>query len=345
MDAARGWSPDGSRVLFASTRETVPVPGLPSIFRLWSVAVGANGAVTAVPEVLPMPRAFTGSYSPDGRRIAYEEIGLGFAADWAQNQSSLWRNYRGGRTRPIRLINLADHAVEKLPWTNSNDSAPMWVGDTVYFLSDRNGTTNLFSLPDRRQGRHRAHPSRRLRRDERVGRRAMPSSTSRAAICICWTWRRSRRAGSTIEVAGDFPVGADAAEESRQHGAQRRAVADRRARRLRGPRRDLHGADREGPAAQPDAVVRHARSQPGLVARRPRHRLAVGRERRVSTDDRRADRRHQAADDRAAVEGVLLRAGLVTRRQAAAARGQPPGVVVHRRGQRRGDEARHRHLR
>ena len=109
------------------------------------MAVGANGAVTAVPDVLPMPRAFTGSFSPDGRRIAYEEIGLGFAADWAQNQSSLWRNYRGGRTRPIRLITLADHAVEKLPWANSNDSAPMWVGDTVYFLSDRNGTTNLFS--------------------------------------------------------------------------------------------------------------------------------------------------------------------------------------------------------
>ena len=145
IDAARGWSLDGSRVLFASTRDTVPVPGLPSIFRLWSVAVGANGSVTAVPEVLPMPRAFSGSYSADGRRVAYEEVGLGFAADWAQNQTSLWRNYRGGRTRPIRLINLADRSVERLPWTNSNDSSPMWIGDTVYFLSDRNGAVNLFS--------------------------------------------------------------------------------------------------------------------------------------------------------------------------------------------------------
>lgn len=145
LDAARGWSPDGRGVLFASTRETVPVPGLPAIFRLWSVAVAATSAVTAVPEVLPMPRAFTGSFSPDGRRVAYEDIGLGFAADWAQNQSSLWRNYRGGRTRPIRMITLADRTVEKLPWTNSNDSSPMWVGNTVYFLSDRNGTTNLFS--------------------------------------------------------------------------------------------------------------------------------------------------------------------------------------------------------
>ena len=93
-----------------------------------------------------MPRAFTGAYSPDGKRIAYEEIALAmFAAQWAQNQSSQWRHYRGGRTHPIRLMDLAGYSVEKLPWTNSNDSDPMWVGNTVYFLSDRNGTTNLFA--------------------------------------------------------------------------------------------------------------------------------------------------------------------------------------------------------
>src|SRR5438132_1579123 len=63
----------------------------------------------------------------------------------AQNQTSQWRHYRGGRAHPIRLMNLADYAVEKLPWTDSNDTDPMWVGDTVYFLSDRNRTVNLFS--------------------------------------------------------------------------------------------------------------------------------------------------------------------------------------------------------
>ncbi len=42
-------------------------------------------------------------------------------------------------------MNLADYSVEKLPWTNSNDSYPMWVGNTIYFLSDRNFTVNLFS--------------------------------------------------------------------------------------------------------------------------------------------------------------------------------------------------------
>jgi tricorn protease len=42
-------------------------------------------------------------------------------------------------------MNLDDHSVEKLPWSNSNDTDPMWIGNTVYFLSDRGFTTNLFS--------------------------------------------------------------------------------------------------------------------------------------------------------------------------------------------------------
>jgi tricorn protease len=42
-------------------------------------------------------------------------------------------------------LNLADNSVEKLPWANSNDSFPMWLGDTIYFISDRNHTANLFS--------------------------------------------------------------------------------------------------------------------------------------------------------------------------------------------------------
>jgi len=90
-----------------------------------------------------MPRAFSAAYSPDGRRIAYEEFQTAFIPDWYE--ASMWRHYRGGRTHPISVMNLADHSVEKLPWTNSNDTDPMWVGHTVYFLSDRDGVVNLYS--------------------------------------------------------------------------------------------------------------------------------------------------------------------------------------------------------
>lgn len=134
-DRVRGWTADGSRVMFASLRDSVPQE---SYDQLWTVSVEGG-----LPERMAMPRAFSGSFSADGRHIAYEEISTVFFPGWYEH--SFWRRYRGGRTHPIRLMNLADYSVENVPWTNSNDTTPMWVGNTVYFLSDRNPTVNLYS--------------------------------------------------------------------------------------------------------------------------------------------------------------------------------------------------------
>jgi tricorn protease len=133
-DRVRGWTPDGRRVLFASGRISAPT----SYFRLWTI--GLDGGL---PEALPIPRAFSGTYSPDGSRIAHEEFSTAFLPIW--HEASMWRHYRGGRTHPIRVMTLADHSIEKLPWTNSSDTDPMWIGNTIYFLSDRNHTVNLFA--------------------------------------------------------------------------------------------------------------------------------------------------------------------------------------------------------
>ena len=135
VDRVRGWTPDGKRVVFGSERTSAPQQ---SYYKLWSVSLEGG-----LPEALPMPRAFTGSFSPDGKRIAYEEISTNFIPEWFE--ASGWRHYRGGRTHPIWIMSLADYSVEKLPKANSNDSDPMWIGNTVYFVSDRNYTANLFS--------------------------------------------------------------------------------------------------------------------------------------------------------------------------------------------------------
>ena len=135
VDRVRGWTPDGKKVIFSSVRTSAPQQ---SYYRLWTVGIDGG-----LPEVLPMPRAYTGSYSPDGGRFAYEEISTAFVPDW--ENASMWRHYRGGRTHPISVMSLADYSVEKLPWKNSNDTLPMWVGNTIYFLSDRNHTMNLFA--------------------------------------------------------------------------------------------------------------------------------------------------------------------------------------------------------
>jgi tricorn protease len=135
LDRVRGWEPDGKSIIFASNRTSAPQQ---SYFQLWTISVDGG-----LPEMLPLPRAFSGAYSPDGSRLAYEEFSTAFIPEWYE--ASMWRHYRGGRTHPVSVISLADHSVQKLPWTNSNDTSPAWVGNTIYFLSDRNHTTNLFS--------------------------------------------------------------------------------------------------------------------------------------------------------------------------------------------------------
>jgi tricorn protease len=126
-DLVRGWTPDGKHVVFASARDAVPV-GFP---RLWAISIEGG-----MPEPLPMPMANKGAFSPDGKRMVYVRVPEAFAA---------WRHYRGGRTTEVWLIDLDDYSVEKVPRDNSNDTDPMWIDDTVYFLSDRNHTMNLFS--------------------------------------------------------------------------------------------------------------------------------------------------------------------------------------------------------
>lgn len=126
QDAAIGWTPDGKRVLFVSTRDAYA-----DFTRLYTVP--PEGGVA---EALPMWRAFEGSYSPDGTRIAYVPN-----FQW----QTAWKRYRGGQTTPIYIVRLSDLSLEKLPRQNSNDFSPAWFGDTVYFLSDRNGPVTLFA--------------------------------------------------------------------------------------------------------------------------------------------------------------------------------------------------------
>ena len=42
---------------------------------------------------------------------------------------------------------MTDYSVVKIPQPKEgcNDADPMWIGDKIYFLSDRNGEFNLFS--------------------------------------------------------------------------------------------------------------------------------------------------------------------------------------------------------
>ncbi|MBI1765893.1 MAG: PD40 domain-containing protein [Acidobacteria bacterium] len=127
-DTVQGWTPDGKAIMFASARATWAPSGAP---RFWTVP-----ATGGVEEPLPLPRGYQGKLSPDGTRIAYR-----MNNSWDEER----RNYRGGQNRPIWIVDLKSYDLVSPPWTDSKDVDPAWVGDTVYFISDRDGVANVWS--------------------------------------------------------------------------------------------------------------------------------------------------------------------------------------------------------
>jgi len=117
--AVAGWTPDGKDVLVAS---------MMSSFRHYLRIFRVHADGSGIPEVLPLPAAFEGSFSPDGEAFAYQSI-----TRWEPD----WKRYHGGQNLPIWVVNLKTLDLTKVPSNNTMDSSPVWVGNQVYFLSDR----------------------------------------------------------------------------------------------------------------------------------------------------------------------------------------------------------------
>lgn len=130
LDLPVNWTPDGQHILIVSFRQRTSILD----GHLYTIPVQGG-----LPAEVRVPRGWRGSFSPTGDHIAYAPLP-------AFNELYSWRNYRGGSTGRIWLVKLSDAATEVIPRGNFNDSYPMWVGDKVYFVSDRAGTENLFSF-------------------------------------------------------------------------------------------------------------------------------------------------------------------------------------------------------
>jgi tricorn protease len=86
--------------------------------------------------MLPLPDAQGGSYSSDGTHLAYVPN-----SQW----EPYWRGYRGGQTTPIWIANLADSSVDRIVTGSENNRSPMWIGNRIYYLSDRDGSFTLYA--------------------------------------------------------------------------------------------------------------------------------------------------------------------------------------------------------
>ncbi|MDP9194745.1 MAG: PDZ domain-containing protein [Acidobacteriota bacterium] len=113
------WTPDGKYVLFLPHR----LPWGDRMGRPYIVPV-AGGMETP----LAIPEGGGGMYSPDGTKLVYTPI---------EREFRTWKRYRGGRAQDVWIYDLAANKAEQLTNNPYTDSQPVWIGDTIYFTSDR----------------------------------------------------------------------------------------------------------------------------------------------------------------------------------------------------------------
>jgi len=123
----RGWTSDGKQILYSSARETAPT----GFGRLWTVSKDGGPS-----KLLTEQWGADGSFSPDGNKIIIDRI-----SRW----DGEWRAYRGGQNTPLVILNLEDWSEELLPNEKTTDIQPLWLGETIYFLSDRDWVANIWS--------------------------------------------------------------------------------------------------------------------------------------------------------------------------------------------------------
>ena len=122
-----GWTPDGKAVLLRSMRDGSDLADT----RLYTVSVDGG-----LPVPLPMPVSGAGDLSPDGKRAVYSPLMRDFRH---------WKRYQGGWAQDLYIFDLATHETVSITDHPRADRDPMWIGDKVYFASDRDGTLNLYS--------------------------------------------------------------------------------------------------------------------------------------------------------------------------------------------------------
>ena len=118
------WTPDGSGIVYRNRK------GDGFSGKLYTVA--KEGGLS---QAIPLPEGGFCSYSPDGKKLAYNRV---------MREFRTWKYYKGGMADDIWIYDPEAKKVENVTNNEAQDIFPMWIGDEIYFLSDRDHTMNLF---------------------------------------------------------------------------------------------------------------------------------------------------------------------------------------------------------
>jgi len=125
-DEVVGWHPVKNKIMFRSTRHSFS-----RFDRLFLVAPDGTGL-----EELPLHEAARACFSPDGSKIAYNRVA---------REHRTWKRYRGGLAQDVYLYDFDSGTDRKLTTFDGTDRLPMWIGNKIFFSSDRDGVLNIYA--------------------------------------------------------------------------------------------------------------------------------------------------------------------------------------------------------
>ena len=118
------WAPDGKSIVYRN-RIGDGFPG-----KLWTVSPEGG-----MPAEVPLPEGGFCSYSPDGKKLAYNRV---------MREFRTWKYYRGGMADDVWVYDPVAGTVESVTNNDAQDIFPMWIGDEIFFASDRDMIMNIF---------------------------------------------------------------------------------------------------------------------------------------------------------------------------------------------------------
>ncbi len=119
-----GWTPDGKNIIYRNRINSSFTGRLFTVDKEGGLSMG-----------LPLPEGGFCSYSPDGKKLAYNRV---------MREFRTWKYYKGGMADDIWIYDPAAKSVQNITNNDAQDIIPMWIGDKIYFISDRDRTMNLF---------------------------------------------------------------------------------------------------------------------------------------------------------------------------------------------------------
>ncbi len=126
FDEVVGWQASTGKILFRSSRTSFQ-----RFDRLFVIAPDGSGL-----EQLPLAEAAHGSFSPDGTKIVYNRIA---------REHRTWKRYFGGLAQDLWIYDFNTREDRKITDFPGTDRLPQWIGDTIYFDSDRDGRLNIWA--------------------------------------------------------------------------------------------------------------------------------------------------------------------------------------------------------